>query len=49
MRVGGGQENVGLARVVLVLDLELGQVHRDVVDVGLGRGREEGREEREEW
>lgn len=45
MRVGGGQENVGLARVVLVFDLELGQVHGDVVDVGLGGGREGGRRE----
>lgn len=31
----GGKEDVGLAGVVLVLDAELGEVHGDVVDVGL--------------
>lgn len=47
MRVGGGQENVGLARMVPVFDLELGQIHRDIVDVGLGeiRERDGGRKE----
>ena len=35
VRLVGGPEDVGLAGVVLVLDAELGQVHGDVVDVGL--------------
>jgi len=43
VRVAGRQEDVGLARMVLVFHLELGQIHGDVVDVGLGELRERER------
>jgi hypothetical protein len=42
VRLVEGQEDVGLAAVVPVLDAELGQVHRDVVDVRLQEQEEEG-------
>lgn len=43
VRLVNGQEDVRLAGVVAVLDAELGQVHRDIVDVGLtGRAEESG-------
>lgn len=44
VRLVNGQEDVRLAGVVAVLDAELGQVHRDVVDVGLTGRAEESRQ-----